>query len=59
MITGRSVDLTILDELDKDGEVRVSISSEIEWLNRDDATKIVDHLTKVFKLDEVTKNEPM
>lgn len=50
--------LNIDEKIDKDGEIEVEIECagdyQFIYINKDHAIKIVEHLTKVFELDNTT-----
>ena len=51
-----NVDLTLADELDRGGDLEITIYSVdcdyevFRWLNRDEARTLVEHLDKLFDL---------
>ncbi len=57
MILGVHEEFDISGELDKDGDLEVWIRTSGDWLTKDDAVKLIEHLTKVFKLKDEMEGE--
>ena len=51
MVTGRNDRISINSSLDCDGELRIRLLFDIDdYIDKEDAIKIINHLTEVFKL---------
>ncbi len=55
MILGVHEEFDVAGGLDKDGDLEVCVGLSEDWLTKEDAVKLIEHLTKVFKLEEELK----